>query len=204
MTEKTNKNSGRNLVIAAISVLIISCFGYILLKYQKDPIRVTMKAGNNIQTKLSTVIRAEEIQEEKMINVHIKGHVANPGVIVLKEGQILNDAILLAGGTLDTADLDAINLAAPLKNGQAVYIPAKGESSSSTLSEPKSNGKININIAGREELTKLPGVGPVTAEQIINYRIQNNGFQSIEEIMKVTGIGEKRFDKIKDMITLSN
>lgn len=130
---------------------------------------------------------------DKKIKVEIQGAVKNPGIYELEESTRVEDALNLAG-LLNEADLSKmeVSLALPLLDGQKIYVPFKGEKN-------KNENKININTASAEELEKLPGIGPVLAQRIINYR-KNKPFTAIEEIKNVKGIGEKRFADIEDLI----
>ena len=142
----------------------------------------------------------------KQVTVDISGRVQNPGVYTVPEGSRLNDIIERAGGLLDDADLDAINRAENVQDGQKLYIPQNGEESPNVAGQESqtasSGGKININRADSTELQQINGVGPATAEKIIEYRKVNGRFNSIEDIQNVSGIGEKTFEKIKDSITV--
>lgn len=157
-------------------------------------------------------IVTETEPQAAMIMVDIGGEVKNPMVAELAEGSRVEDAIEAAGGVTEDADLIDINRAAFLEDGDKILIPAKldsndGNTSSGVTSSSSkgsytsySSGKININTAGSEELQQLDGVGPVTAEKIIEYRESNGRFGSIEDIKNVSGIGEKTFEKMKDDI----
>ncbi|MGI6189047.1 MAG: transporter [Clostridiales bacterium] len=147
------------------------------------------------------------------IKVYITGQVKNPGVIEVDEGSRLIDVIELAGGALENADLNRVNLAVRVKDEGMYYIPEIGEE----IEERNINGiagndpagsssgtgqKININTADEAMLDTLPGIGPSKARGIIEYRNQNGPFQSIEEIKNVPGIGEKTFEQLKDLIAV--
>ncbi|SRR5581483_1449466 len=153
------------------------------------------------------------------IEVHVIGAVVRPGVYSFAEGSRVQDAVTAAGGLLTEADPNAINLAAKLEDGQQLSIPYQnGAGPSVNSSAPfdviptpdysSSDGsspdvaQININIASLEELETLPGIGPATAQKIIDYRDQNGPFMQIEDIMNVPGIGPATFDQIKDLITV--
>lgn len=149
-------------------------------------------------------------QEEKAVNthvyVHVIGAVAKPGLYCLVEGARVADALQEAK-PLPEADLDAINLAEIIFDQQQIFLPRKGESQN--IPPNKSNpvktaksGKVNINSASLQELDTLPGIGAAYAQRIIDYRTNHGGFKSIEEIKKVSGIGEKKFNTIKDLITI--
>lgn len=145
------------------------------------------------------------------IIVDVSGAVNNPSVVFLPEGGRVYEAITSAGGPRDDADLRDINRAAELRDGDKLYIPTK-EEGEITASLPASagraekygdaNGLININTADSQELQKLNGVGPATADKIIAYRTENGAFKAVGDIKNVSGIGEKTFEKFKDMISV--
>lgn len=137
------------------------------------------------------------------IYVHICGAVINPGVYQVPAGTRVYQALELAGGSSDDAYLSGINLADKLADGQKVYIPAEGENAEGVLSTDSGGVQsvmININTASEAELMTLPGIGQSRAKDIINYRVKNGLFESIDDIMKVSGIKEAAFEKIKDLI----
>ena len=143
-----------------------------------------------------------------MIQVHVVGEVKLPGVYSLPEGANVQDAIDVAQGPTELAQQDLINLAATLTDGQRVYVPSKEEAPVNVGSDQRSlgvsmDGLVNINTASQEELDTLPGIGRVRAEAIIVYRTQNGFFMTIEELLKVEGIGETTFNALKDLITVS-
>lgn len=145
---------------------------------------------------------------EAVIYVDIGGEVNNPMLAELPEGSRVDDAIKAAGGLTDKADLTDINRAAFVEDGEKIYIPAVIEDDELPLSSVESgggrtinsDGKININTADSDELQTLTGVGPVTAQKIIDYRQDNGRFSTIEDIKNVSGIGDKTFEKFKDDI----
>jgi len=132
--------------------------------------------------------------------------VVRPDVYELPADSIVKDAIEAAGGATSQADLDRINLALSVADGQHIYVPRLGEESPpvsppagpSRASGVTAGGKININTASQSELETLPGIGPSRAQDII----ENRPYEDIEEIKKVSGIGEATFQKIKDWITV--
>lgn len=159
------------------------------------------------------------------IAVHVIGAVPRPGLYEFSEGARIRDAVDAAGGLLSTANVDAVNLAALLTDGQQLNIPYKsgqapvedaaslelpGSSSENASPTPtpseedealSSEGEfVNINTASLDELDSLPGIGPTIAQRIIDYRTENGPFSTIEEIMDVSGIGPATFDDIKDLI----
>ena len=144
-------------------------------------------------------------KNEKPIKVYLTGQVKSPGVLTLSEGARVEDAIKLAGGTLPDADLDRINLARKLKDEGMYHVPAVGEEISDNMdpdaaSAMGSDAKVNINEADQAQLETLNGIGPSKAQKIIQYREENGDFQSIEELMNVSGIGEKTFEGLREQI----
>ncbi|MDO5340531.1 MAG: helix-hairpin-helix domain-containing protein [Eubacteriales bacterium] len=132
------------------------------------------------------------------IYVYICGHVNSPGVVKCQSGMRLYEAVELAGGADDSADMSLVNLAALVNDGQRIYIPSYGEDI--PVMEEETAGLININKATAEELMTLPGIGSSRAADIVSYRTDNGRFQTIEDIMKVSGIKEAAFNKIKNYI----
>lgn len=138
--------------------------------------------------------------------VHVDGFVANPGVYELADGSRVADAIEAAGGLSDGADTTSLNLAAPLADGEKVHVPEEGEELPSGATEggagvaQGSVGPVNINTAGVAELDALPGVGESTALAIIEDRERNGPFTAPEDLMRVSGIGEKKYAKLEGMI----
>jgi len=140
------------------------------------------------------------------VQVYVSGAVTSPDVYELPTESIIKDAIEAAGGATSKADLDRINLALPVADGQHIYVPQQGEESppvsppteSSSTTSGQAEGKININTASQSEIETLPGIGPSRAQGII----ENRPYDSIEEIKKVPGIGEVTFQKIKGLITV--
>ena len=148
--------------------------------------------------------------------VYVSGEVLYPDVYTLAPDNRIKQLVEAAGGFTDEADPAAVNLAQPLVDGAHVHVPAKGESLSplsgslSTLVPQQRSVEIdlefggdlvNINTAGLQELETLPGIGPVMAQRILDYRTVNGPFQRIEAIMEVYGIGQAKFDMIKEQIT---
>ncbi len=135
-------------------------------------------------------------EERKIVGIDIKGEVNAPGYYELEYGSRVKDAIIAAGGETQKADLSTINLAMTLIDGEEISIPGRGEGTG-TYSK-----LIDINTADMYKLCKLDGIGEALATDIIDYRAKNGKFKSIEELKKVKGIGEKKFNKIKDKISV--
>lgn len=138
---------------------------------------------------------SEMESKEAGIYIHVCGSVNNPGVYEFAEGSRAWDAVEAAGGLKEDAAADAVNLAQRLVDGQQLWIPDKEEAETAV-------GKVNLNTASKEELMTLAGIGEARAEAIIAYRRDAGPFLVIEDIMKVSGIKETAFQKIKDDITV--
>ena len=147
------------------------------------------------------VNKEEMINNDKKIAVYITGEVKSPGVYYVEEGARLDNLLDICGGVTDQADIEKLNLAQKLSDGEKITILKKEEDLSleETESEILEEEKVNINKASKEELMSLDGIGEATANKIIEYRKENE-FLIIEDIMNVSGIGEAKFDNIKDDI----
>ena len=166
-------------------------------------------------------------ENKKTVTVHVIGEVNSPGVVTLEEGARIIDAINSAGGKTEDADLTRVNLAYVIEDGVQIYIPSINEtskisengqgtieymtegpgddiiiSSASQENEDEKQVMVNINTANIEKLQTLPGIGESIATKIIEYRDKNGKFKTIEDIKNVSGIGENKFNNIKDKITV--
>jgi competence protein ComEA len=142
--------------------------------------------------------------------VHVAGAVSHPGVVELPSGARVIDAIEAAGGALPNADLDRLNLAAKVADGQRVLVQRVGDPSvadggtgaSMPGGVPGTSGPLNLNTASAAELDQLPGIGPALAAAILAERDRRGGFHSVNELREVRGIGEKRFADLRDRVTV--
>ena len=156
-------------------------------------------------------IKIENINK-KTITVFISGEVKNPGVVTIDAEKRLSDAVNELGGTTENADLNKVNLAMKLKDESHYIIPKIGDNLESYNSETfendiendlnNKNNLININTASIQELDTLPGIGEATANKIVNYREEKGKFNSIEEIKNVNGIGDKKYEELKTLISI--
>ena len=146
-------------------------------------------------------------RENASILVYVCGEVNAPGVYELESGMRIGDAVSAAGGFTKAAGQEYWNLAEPLKDGQMLCIPTEEEArerkeSYEETMESVSDGRININTADADKLTEIPGIGQTRAQAIIAYRTENGDFTCVEDIMKVSGIKNALFEKMKDFITV--
>ena len=132
--------------------------------------------------------------------VHVSGSVKRAGVYQLEKDKRIIDAIDKAGGLLEDADSDAINLAEKIKDGMKIYVPKKGEKPTAGA-DLKSQSYIDLNLATKEELMTLPGVGEKTADKIIAYR-EAQTFEKVDDLLKVSGFGKKKMESLKGLISV--
>jgi competence protein ComEA len=194
-------------IIGSICILLILAVflavGYVInrpksRKYNEDDIFVEAVSSESL-----------EKANSKQVTVCIKGEVNKPGVYKLNTGSIVEDLIKQAGGYTALANQDSkLNLARKLKDEDYIYVDKKQElvSVSGGAAAPASsnaeNGKININSADLSELDTIPGIGPVTAQKIIDYREKYGAFNSIEDLKKIGGMGDKTIDKFRDKVDI--
>lgn len=210
MLEKKLRSVGRIPRIAAGAFLcIFLCVFCGCVKDQAYPVfeeaqeteeQTAELAGEERRDGLSIV---QEAGREPMICVYVCGAVNSPGVVELEPGSRARDALLQAGGFLEEAATEAVNLAGVLTDGQMLYFPTKDEYQKQVAEQAdRDNGLVNINTADVARLCTLPGIGEARASAIIEYREANGVFATIEEIKKVSGIGEAAYDKIKQRISV--
>ena len=135
--------------------------------------------------------------------VDVVGAVRRPGLYRLSEGARIADAVTRAGGATRKAELALLNLAAPLADGQQVVVPQHGSApvaAGTAAGTGVPAGPVHLNTATLEQLDSLPGVGPVTAQKILDYRQKHGSFASIDELDAVPGIGPARMDQLKDLV----
>lgn len=217
---KLNKKT--TIIISIISIFIIGIY-YFSIR-EKDYIESGSITSISSQTENNINKEENENKDSKeKIIIYIAGAIKNEGVYELDENSRIADSIEKAGGLTEDANLQDINLAYMLEDGMKIYIPKNSESnndnteSNATMKNDKrettvknienknsktQNIKININTATQTELETLPGIGASTALKIINYRKENGKFKSIEDIKNVNGIGDSKYNKIKDMIKI--
>lgn len=218
-------------IISFLSIaLILSAICATFLYTQKQKKEIISEIYSEEELEGAKIKEEENAAKEKII-VHIDGEVNNPGVYELEKDARIDDAIESAGGFTSSADLTEINLAYKISDGVKISIPkredvksvkktavtakAKKIVSNSTTGITKSqemnsvdsgestaDGRVNLNTATISQLDTLNGIGPTIAQMIIDYREQNGGFNSIDDLKLVNGIGEAKFNKIKDSIEI--
>lgn len=226
------KDKKKIIIVVVILILFITYLIYENIKESSSQIdfNTLLDGAENEeeQDKSENIVENEQSKTnetaniEETIVVHITGEVKKEGVIYLKRGARIVDAIKEAGGETKEADLSQVNLAYELQDGQKIYIPNKNEkisqyiigkngetmndNSANTGNEStsynKEEAKVNINTASQAELDSLPGIGPALAQRIIDFRVENGNFNSIEDIQNVKGIGDSKYEDIKDKIVV--
>jgi competence protein ComEA len=183
--------SPRATVAAFLLVTLAIAGGIVLLLSSRpEPVHITIIPPQPIAPIAPTATPSA-------ITVYVTGAVAQPGILItLASASRVADAVQAAGGSTDDADLSRVNLAAPLRDGDQVHVPRVGEAFASAT-----EGLIPINTATVEELVTLPGVGPVLAQAIVDYRAANGLFTSLEDLDAVTGVGPSLLEDLAPLIT---
>lgn len=219
-------NKKQKIILIIVAIIVMVGIGYYM--YVKDNVNVE-NDKENLEIEQQKIDNNENnVDSNKNDNlniiVHISGAVNKEGVIELKENSRIADAIGKAGGLKDNACMDEINLAYKLEDGMKIHIPTIEEQKNENIKEESNNyieknnivgdtntnsnkqskqtTKVNINKATQTELEALPGIGPSIALKIVNYRKENGKFKSIEDLKQVNGIGDSKFNKIKNLITI--
>lgn len=193
-------------IITGIALILLLICGIV---YKNTVFEAQVVLIEDVEQPKETIETQEEIiKKNPNITVYVCGSVNKVTNVTLPKDSRVEDAIKLAGGVTEEAELNGINMAQKLSDEDMVYVPKKGETietgSSNTYvtPSPAKKGKLNINRATLEQLDTLPGVGPSIAQKIIDYRISSGGFKSIEELNNVSGIGEEKYKDIKNLITI--
>ena len=175
----------RALVLAAVALALLVVAG-----------RTLAGAGAAAEQSAQPLVAEPAAAAPKLV-IHVAGAVRRPGLYRLAEGKRVADAVARAGGATAPADTAAINLAAPLADGMQVVVPRKLPGGSA----PAAGGRVSLSSATAAELDALPGIGPVTAEKILDYRAQHGGFRSVDDLDAIPGIGPARIEQLRDVVS---
>lgn len=191
------------VMIVILLITGVAIYNHFNRAKKSQNIEIIQNEINQEQIKKSDENSKEEITQ---VTVYVSGQVAEQKVITLPIGSRLNDAIKKCGGMTENADINRVNLALKLQDEGHYIVPAIGEEinidTSNAIGNPAQGGKVNLNTADATSLMTLDGIGEKTADKIIKYRQTNGKFNSIEDIKNVDGIGDKKFNAIKDDITV--
>ena len=213
------------MIGSVLSVAFVGIAGWWLVQVPPPPPEASLSfASTTVAANATIGVGASSINTTpQIITVHVAGAVKNPGVYRLKYGSRINDGLFAAGGATGAANLDVINLATVLNEGEQIYVPKRGEKPHVITNRPQAGGaggvggvsgggvgaagaggaansatsqQININLASVVELEQLPGVGPATAKAIVAYREKFGAFLKVEDLLKVRGIGPAKLSEI--------
>ncbi len=193
------------LLIPAVVIVLLVLYFWVF-QGKPEPTSATQLELITAESPQQTTPTETEIPETPLPTmIDVKGQVVKPGVYELPAGSRVQDAIEAAGGFTSEADSRSINLALIVIDESSLYVPATGEEQVVALSPQTSSvsgeSVLNINQATEAELMELPGIGPSKAAAIVAYRDEVGRFQSTEELTEVTGIGDKTFEQLKELIT---
>ncbi|MFY9578407.1 MAG: helix-hairpin-helix domain-containing protein [Gaiellaceae bacterium] len=183
--------SRRQIAIAAVAILVVLVLGSRLL------LRAEAPAAPPIPTAAATTTAAAQ----SLLVVDVVGAVRRPGLYRLPSGARVADAVSRAGGVTPKAQVELVNLAAPIADGEQIVVPRRGSATiAGSGAAGAASGPVHLNTATLEQLDALPGVGPVTAQKILDYRQQHGAFGSVEELDAVPGIGPARLEQLKELV----
>lgn len=202
--------------VAAALIMVIGGYFYFSGSDYDTPGQTgTIGQENKLQVEENSMVKQENQleQEPQVMMVDVKGQIKLPGVYKATPGERIIDIIGRAGGLTEQADQSKINLSEHLRDEMVVYIPSLGEegvlppiSSGGGMAPSggsgQTQGKININMADEAQLQNLPGIGPAKAAAIIEYRQSSGPFKAVEDLKNISGIGDKTFEKLKDLVTV--
>jgi competence protein ComEA len=175
----------RALVLAAVALALLAVAG-----------RTLAGAGAATEQPAQALV-AEPASAAPKLVVHVAGAVRKPGLYRLDEGSRVADAVARAGGATAPADTSAINLAAPLADGMQVLVPRRVSGAAGKTV----GGRVSLSSATLAELDALPGIGPVTAQKIVDHRAQHGGFRSVDDLDAIPGIGPARIEQLRDLVS---
>lgn len=221
LTSKFSKNK-KIIFYITVPILIYALFQQVKQQYLPKTYPIPIKQQDiSRSTETDTETFSNDAEQTNVLNqlsdttptsvvIYVTGAVKNPGVVELNSNQRLKDAIAMVGGFTEDADMSSVNLAEFVKDEQHYIVAKIGETLPTQTTSSNANTKIsnnnssliNINTATKEELKSLNGIGDGLSQRVIDFREQHGSFSSIESIKSVSGIGEKKFDAIKDYITV--
>jgi competence protein ComEA len=182
--------SRRALVLGALALALALALANRLLR----------DAGTAYEAPASHAAAAAPATPRTLVVVDVVGAVRDPGLYRLPQGSRIADALARAGGATRKADLDLVNLAAPLADGSQIVVPSRSAAAAAGSGPSPPAGPVHLNSATEADLDALPGVGPVTAQKILDYRQQHGAFGNVDELDAIPGIGPKRLDQLRELV----
>jgi competence protein ComEA len=196
------------LIATAMAVIAVAVGGMWLVRGSPPRPEDTLPFAKRSTTTVAAAVSTTTSIPSSAVVVHIAGAVVAPGVYALAGSPRVTDAVAAAGGVSADADANAVNLAAPVRDGERVYIPKVGEAAplvigaSGLATPPGPAGPVNLNSATAEQLDTLPGVGPATAAAIVTHRQQHGPFLTVDQLGDVRGIGPAKLDALRGLVTV--
>ena len=194
------------IATVALCIPLVGLGGYFLVRSPAAPVESSLSFATTRPPTDSVVTSPTSSSVESRVTVHVAGNVMAPGVYRFALGSRVVDAVRAAGGASSAADLNALNLAGLLNDGEQVYVPAIGERppavDTSTVTTDAIRLPLDLNRASADELDVLPGIGPATAAAIVSHRDRHGPFASVEGLLEVTGIGPAKLSALSGLITV--
>ncbi|MDE5977265.1 MAG: helix-hairpin-helix domain-containing protein [Turicibacter sp.] len=196
----------KQLMIVVIAVFVMMTIFYVSRSSSSEQV-ISLDTYKEDEQEIVEERLVESVEEEYILTcmIDVKGQVKVPGIYEVDENFRIYDVIELAGGLLETANVDGINLAQKVRDEMVIYVPHIEDSEEQLIEMPSQvsdSEKVSLNQATMSELETLPGIGPSKATAIIQYREEFGKFKSLEELTNVSGIGEKTLEKLRDYLEL--
>lgn len=197
--------------LPVLACIVVACIVLVVLALVRFvPTETSASQDFEAPAQAEEQAASEQDSDVRQVGVDVEGAVASPGLYLVSADARVNDAVAAAGGMTSDADRQRVNLAQKVEDGMQVYVPSREEVPAATgttttgagqaLSSGASKGKVNLNTASAEELQTLSGIGPSLSQRIIDYRQANGPFKSVDDLRKVSGIGDTRFKSLKDLV----
>lgn len=197
--------------LPVLACIVVACIVLVVLALVRFvPTETSASQDFEAPAQAEEQAASEQDSDVRQVGVDVEGAVASPGLYLVSADARVNDAVAAAGGMTSDADRQRVNLAQKVEDGMQVYVPSREEVPAATgttttgagqaSSSGASKGKVNLNTASAEELQTLSGIGPSLSQRIIDYRQANGPFKSVDDLRKVSGIGDTRFKSLKDLV----
>ena len=197
--------------LPVLACIVVACIVLVVLALVRFvPTETSASQDFEAPAQAEEQAASEQDSDVRQVGVDVEGAVASPGLYLVSADARVNDAVAAAGGMTSDADRQRVNLAQKVEDGMQVYVPSREEAPAATgttttgagqaSSSGASKGKVNLNTASAEELQTLSGIGSSLSQRIIDYRQANGPFKSVDDLRKVSGIGDTRFKSLKDLV----